>query len=418
MRSVVPILPRHLTKYARQVVDTFPIMVIQGARQVGKSTFAAMVVEDRPSVTYTLDDPHTLAAAKTDGPGFLGQHPDDTVIIDEVQRLPDLVLALKANVDRDRRPGRFILTGSADLLRLPGTPDSLAGRAVTVELRGLSRGEIARRPEDFCNALTRLDRPTDFTTRWTRHDYIDALAAGGYPEIRDMSARLRRSWLDSYLKRITTRDSLDVHHRTEPERLASLLRLLAANQSGELVKARLASSANIPASTITTYLDIARTLLIIDELPPWTGNLTGRETGRRKAFVTDSALALRLAGVAGEKLRTTIGNDHIGGMLEAFVVSELLKQREWSDSDFTIHHYRDRNGLEVDIVLELPDGRVVGIEVKSSTSFRGDHFNGLRKFAEKLGDRFLLGIVLNTGTAGYRYTENLWGLPISALWEL
>lgn len=416
------LLDRHLLTFGRQALGAFPVIVVQGARQVGKSTFAEMLVADTAAMMFTLDDEATLAAARADPSAFVEQRPDQTMVIDEVQRAPELILAIKAAVDRGRRPGRFVLTGSADLLRLEQTPDSLAGRATTLHLGGLSQGEIGGRPDDFVAHLLGWNQasvpPVTFRTDWDRATYVSALAQGGYPEVQQLTGRLRTTWLDSYLTRVIQRDAQDIYRLTQPARLYSVLRLLAANQSGELVKARIADQAGIPASTITTYLDVLETLFLVSSLPPWTPNLTRRETGRPKAIVSDSALALRLDRVPEAQLLGLSGSDHLGGLLEGLVVGELLKQAGWSDTDFNLFHFRDRNGLEVDLVIELDDGRVFGIEVKAARSFKAEHFAGLRQLADRVGDRFLGGIVLNTSDNGYQYADRLWGLPISALWEL
>lgn len=377
-----------------------------------------MILGERPSRLLTLDDEQTLASARADPQAFVEQHPHETMVIDEVQREPQLILAIKATIDRDRRPGRFVLTGSSDLMRLERTPDSLAGRATTLHLQGLSRGERLGRVDDIVALLRDIaSRPVEFTTKWRRSDYVAALACGGYPEVHGLEGRLRNTWLDSYLSRIIQRGARDVYRATQPARLQSVMRLIAAQQSGELVKARIAEHASLAASTVTTYLDVLETLFLVSLLPPWTPNLTRREIGRPKAIVSDSALAMRLDRVTEEQLLPLIGSDHLGGLLEGFVVAELLKQSGWSDEDYRLYHYRDRNGLEVDVVIELGDGTVVGLEVKAAKTFKSEHFAGLASLADKLGDRFRGGYVLNTSNTGYQYATRLWGLPISALWE-
>lgn len=393
----------------------FPVVVVQGARQVGKSTFAGMVAADAQARTLTLDDRATADAARNDPQAFVEQFPGNTLVIDEVQRAPELVLAIKTAVDRDRTPGRFLLTGSSDLLRLERTPDSLAGRAVTLRLRGLSQGELSGAPDDFVTSIKTLD-PASFQTGWTRDDYAQALGRGGYPEVQRLSDRMRRTWLDSYIDRIIQRDVQDVRTTYQPERLRSLLRLVAANQSGELVKARLAAQAQIPASSITSYLDVLATVFLLDVLPPWTPNLTRREIGRPKSLVCDSALALRLAGLSSGQLAALSGADHLGGLLEGMAVQELLKQQSWSESDYRLYHYRDRNGLEVDVVVELADGSIYGLEIKASQTIKGEHFKGLKGLQERAGSRFRGGFVLGTTRVGSQHGSALWSMPLAALW--
>ena len=400
----------------RELLAAFPAVVIQGARQVGKSTLAGQLVEGRRAVVVTLDDRRTRDAAVADEAAFVEQIPDGVLVIDEVQREPELMLAIKASIDRDRRPGRFLLTGSADLLTVKGRSDSLAGRAATLRLRGLSQGELAGQPEDFVAWLLAGTPAHQFTTDWTRADYAAALAQGGYPDLRGLSRRLRHSWLDSYLDRVLERDAPLLPSGGQSRRLRSVLSLLAANQAGELVKARIADGADIPRNTITAYLDVLRSVYLVDELPPWTANLTRREIGRAKAFLGDSALALRLNRQTEQQL-LPLTSDSIGGLFEAFVASELLKQRSFSEQDYQLFHFRDRDGVEVDLILELDDGRIIAIEVKASSTYRADHFTGLRFLKDRLGDRFVAGVVIGMANTGYQYADRLYGLPASALWQ-
>jgi len=410
------LLPRRTVAVGRELLSTFPAVVIQGARQVGKSTLARQLVDDRTAVVVTLDDRRTRDAAVADESAFVEQCPDGVLVVDEVQREPELLLAIKASIDRDRRPGRFLLTGSADLLTVKGRTDSLAGRAATLHLRGLSQGELAGRPEDFVSSLLASTAPHRFTTEWTRADYAAAIAQGGSPDTRGLRPRLRHAWLDSYLDRVLERDATLLPSGGQPRRLHSVLSLLAANQGGELVKARIADGADVPRNTITAYLDVLRSVFLVDELPPWTANLTKREVGRTKAFVGDSALALRLNRLTEQQL-LPLTSDSIGGLFEAFVASELLKQRSWSEHDYQPFHFRDRDGVEVDLVLELDDGRIIAIEVKASSTYRSDHFAGLRFLKDKLGDRFVAGIVVGMSDTGYQFADRLYGLPAAALWE-
>ncbi|NCD20608.1 MAG: ATP-binding protein [Actinobacteria bacterium] len=412
---MVDLLPRRTVGVGRELLSVFPAVVIQGARQVGKSTLARQLVEDRTSVVVSLDDRRTRDAAAADEVAFVEQCPDGVLVIDEVQREPELMLAIKASIDRDRRPGRFLLTGSADMLTVKGRTDSLAGRAATLRLRGLSQGELAGHPEDFVAWLL-SGAPHRFATEWNRARYAAAMAQGGYPDVRDLGRRLRHAWLDSYFDRVLERDAPLLPSGGQSRRLRSVLTLLAANQAGELVKARIADGADIPRNTITAYLDVLRSVYLVDELPPWTRNLTKREVGRPKAFVGDSALALRLNRVTEQQL-LPLTSDAIGGLFEAFVASELLKQQSWSDEDYQLFHFRDRDGAEVDLVIELDDGRIIAIEVKASSTYRSEHFAGLRFLRDSLGDRFIAGVVVGMSDSGYQYADRLYGLPAAALWQ-
>ncbi|WP_172119489.1 ATP-binding protein [Actinomyces faecalis] len=397
------------------MLRSFPAITIQGPRQAGKSTLARMLVGEEATIA-TLDDEETRAALSADPKAFLDQHRNSTLVLDEVQRLPSLLLELKASIDRDRQPGRFVLTGSVNLLHVSGIEESLAGRIVDLPLRPLSVGEVLDASDDFVGAVVSgtIDIPTVSST-WTRSDYLTAMETGGYPELQGMSQRMRRRWIDAYLARVLSRDVASVPGGSNPERLHSTLRLLAANQSGELVKARLAQAAGYPETMVTGYMDALRSVYLLDVLRPWTQNLTKREVGRPKVSVADPALAMHLAGQSAASL-TPLTADGVGALLEGFVTSQLRAQQGWSEEDFNLFHYRDRSGKEVDLIIELHDGRVIGIEVKASSSYRAEQFAGLQFLRERLGERFIGGFVLGMSDHGYQYAERLWGLPISALW--
>ncbi|MFD4420985.1 ATP-binding protein [Agromyces sp. NPDC058484] len=412
-----PLLPRHSLEWAGELLGAFPTVVIQGARQVGKSTFAELLVSGRNAALATLDDERTLEAATDDPAAFVDQIPDGTLVIDELQRAPELILPIKASIDRNRRPGRFVLTGSSDLLRLTRTPDSLAGRAITVNLRTLSQGEIRSRRDDLLGRLKAGADAVRFTTDSTRSDYAEIIARGGYPEVLSVSDRLRASWFDSYVGRLLERDVSDIAPRVDATRLHAVLRLVAANQTGELVKARIARDANVPETSVTTYIDLLEIMYLVGTLRPWTPNLTSRQASKPKAYVTDPGLALRLAKTTADHLKP-LANPYLGAAMEGLVVTELTKQRGWSSEEFELFHFRDRTGLEVDIVAEFFDGSVIGIEVKSGSTAKAEHFAGLRTLRDKLGERFLGGYVLNASQQGSFFGDRLRTLPVSALWEL
>ena len=413
-----PLVARHALPWAEELLSTFPAVVVQGARQIGKSTFARLLVDDRPHLSVTLDDDATRAAASLDPRGFVEQAGERTLIVDEIQRDPALLLAMKASIDERRHPGRFVLTGSSDLLRLSRTPDSLAGRAATIELGGFSQGELLGVRDDFASWVRNAPNPGEGApSEWSRVDYIDALARGGYPEAQGLSERLRNAWFDSYLERLLKRDIGDVSRGLSSDRLESAVRLIAANQSGELVPARLADALGMPKSSIAAYLAGLSALYLTNDLPPWRANLTKREIGRRKTSVTDSGLALRLAKLRPSALEAITSAPALGMQLEAFVVGELLKQRGWSAEEYELFRFRDRDGLEVDVVIEFSDGKVLLIEVKASESYRREHIAPIRRLADRLGDRFLGGAVLSLDRQRRRLSDRVWGLPISTLWQ-
>ncbi|MCL2465307.1 MAG: ATP-binding protein, partial [Micrococcales bacterium] len=368
-------VPRHLLPFGQRMLNVFPVAVVQGARRVGKSTFAGMLAEGRSHTSLTLDDEAVRRQALDDPRTLASQGGDGLLIVDEVQRAPELLLAIKAQVDRDPRPGRFILTGSSDLMRLSKTPDSLAGRAVTLPLMGFSLGEQLGLDDDFAAAASQRASWQGFTSRWSRTDYAVALCRGSYPEAIGLADADRRVWLRSYLDRLLTGDVRAIGRALPSTRLRSVLRLIAANQSGELVLARLASQLGVTAPTIRECLDVLETMYLVSSLPPWSANLTRRETGRSKVRLDDSALASILVRTSPDKLTSLASAEYFGALLEAFVVTELRKQQTWTKTPFEMYQFRDADGLEVDIVLEFDDGGVFLLEVKASQTYRSEYFS-------------------------------------------
>lgn len=407
-RSIAPVLRRYL--------QTFPAVLVEGARQVGKSTLVTQVAPD--AVVLNLDLPHVRDAAHADPIGLLTQDTNRTVIIDEIQLLPSLTQTIKALIGQERRPGRFLLTGSASLLRMSGTQDSMAGRVARLNLFGFDQGERERTVADFVPALLSVTDLAGFRSGVRRDGYVQRCVAGSFPEACSLPLDLRDVWFDSYLTGIVHRDLLEIRRQVRPARVDALLRLLAAGQMGETVKAKLGLRSDIPASSVGTYLGLLQDVQLITSIRPWKPDLARRESGKAKTLVLDSGLAVRLAGVTGQQLANLTQPEAFGRFLEGLVASELLKQRTWSAAKFELYHYRDIDGSEVDLVVELSDGNVVGIEVKAASSFQARQFDGLVRLRDRLGDRFVAGIVLNTGTEGYRYAPRLWGLPVAALWEL
>ncbi|MDR0945754.1 MAG: ATP-binding protein [Bifidobacteriaceae bacterium] len=401
------------------MLEATPVVVIEGARQVGKSTFAGMLLDGRPHVSLTLDDEGTRTLLREDPVGLLGQYAGQTVLIDEAQREPDALIDVKAAVDKDRRPGRFVLTGSSDLLRLPRSPESLAGRSMVVSLRGLSQGELRGQREDFASwLLAQQDtKPERFGTTWTRQEYVTEITLGGYPELRALAPDLRRDWVRAYIAALLRRDARDIRKRIDPVRLRAVLRLLAAAPAGELVKGRIAQAAGLSASTVNGYFDTLATMFLTIDVPPWTRNLTRRETGRHKVSVADTGVNAYVAGLAAAKLATVGAGQDLGPLTEAFVTSELLKQSGWTANPFDMYHWRDADGLEVDLVLELEDGRAILLEVKTAQAYRPAQATSLRRVAAALGDRFAAGAVLGMGSHGLRIGDRMYYLPIAALWD-
>jgi predicted AAA+ superfamily ATPase len=386
------------------------VVVVNGARQVGKSTLAELVVRHQAgAVARFLDDAVTQAAARADPTRFV-RH-DGLMLIDEVQRVPDLWLAIKHLVDRDPRPGRFLLTGSARLLALRSLPDALPGRSETIELWPLSQGEMDDEPDGFVDAAFALgadlrSRPTELR----RRDYLARMARGGYPEAwRRDAPRRRQRFFDSYLSGILSRDVKQVADIEKSGSMRRLISLLAAAPSRLPNFQRMAGELGISGPTVHSYIDILETIYLVRRLPGWSTNLTPRAVATPKIIFVDTGLANHLA--AGG---TT--DAPLGGLLENFVLSEIARQLTWSETFARLYHYRDRDQYEVDGVLEDNAGRVVGVEVKAGETVRAEDFRGLRVLQRRLGTQFRAGFVLYCGDASLSFGDGLACLPISALW--
>jgi predicted AAA+ superfamily ATPase len=418
MVAAAPLVPRRAEGMIDAVLDDTPIAVVQGARQVGKTTLARVVLARRDSRFVTLDDDPLRRAAEADPGTFVEQWPDGCLGIDEIQRVPGLVLALKASVDRDRRPGRFLLTGSADLLRLPATQDSLAGRAESVELFGLSQGELTAHEERFADRLLDGDLFLGAESSVSRHEYMELICAGGYPEaIRRTDLRRRRAWFENYVTRITQRDAADVAALRYLAELPRLLRLLAAHSASEVSRATLSRQSGIHENTLPPYLDLLETLFLIQRVPAWSRSFSRRIARAPKTALLDAGLAARLLGVGPASLAAAVSPDAAGPLMETFVLSELRKQLPHSDTQSALFHFRDLDGPEVDVILDAPDGRVAAVEVKAAASLGDADFRGLKHLRDKLGERFTAGVVLYTGRTAVPWGDRLAGVPLSTLWN-
>lgn len=404
------LVARHLRNWAEELLEVSPVLVIEGARQVGKSTLA-MMLSGGPVTAVTMDDAVTRALAVDDPQRLLRSAGSGRLIVDEIQRCPELVLPLKAEVDRDRRPGRFVLTGSANLLRIPGAEDSLAGRAMTVRVHPFTQGELQGTPDDWVTGV--LAGAFEGLGPVEREDVVERVVRGGYPPVQEMTSRVRAAWLQDYANRLVERDSMDLGRAQLPI-LRRLLSLLAAAVGGEVVLERLAEALGVNRDTVGRYLDLLEGLFLVARLPSWSRNLTSRQIRRPKAYLTDTGLVAVLAGLGEAHLASPQGLDHLGPLLENFVVNELARQRQWSTTRFEMAHYRDRNGAEVDIIIESPQG-IVGIEVKAASAARPAHFKHLMALRDRLGGEFLAGIVLSCGGA-QRAGDRLLALPFSSLW--
>lgn len=394
------------------------VVAIQGARQVGKSTLARVLAEDRSaSELVTLDDDATREAARADPRGFVSQRPG-LLVIDEVQRVPELMLAIKAEVDRDARPGRFLLTGSSRLLATRGLADTLAGRIELLELGPLTQGEIEGDREHFVDALMSASIDVTFTSELCKEDYLHRALTGGFPEAQRRDETRRAAWFDSYVTTVAERESAAVADLARPGDLARLLHLVAARHAGVLNVAALARDAGMPERSTARYLAVLEAVYLVRRISSWSTNLTSKVARAPKLLVADSGLAAHLRGAdVGMLSRPELAHGADGPLLEGFAILELVRQRAWSRARPAITHFRDRDGVEVDVVLETRDGRVAGVEVKATHTVREADFRGLRLLRDRLGDQFVAGVLLHPGQVCRSFGDRLTSMPLAALWQ-
>ena len=402
---------RFVERRAEEALGDTPVVLIVGPRRAGKTTLVRKMGDDDRTYS-TLDDQTVLAAAQSDPAGFIRGL--DRAIIDEIQRAPDLLLAIKKTVDEDYRPGRFLLTGSANVLTLPRVADSLAGRMETIRMLPLAQAEIANRAPTFLERLFegRLQSQKESVVG---DELIQAVLRGGFPEaIGRESERRRQDWARSYLTSILTRDLRDIAEIEKLTELPKFVRLLAEH-SGQLVNySQLAGGINVNQRTAHRYVGLLEQVFLIATLQPWFTNTLKRIVKTPKLHFLDSGLLAAARGLTFDRIKADRGP--FGALLESFVFSEVLKLMTASDLRLTPHHYRDRDTREVDIVLERDDGMVAAIEVKASATVKAGDFSGLRALADACGERFAFGVVLYDSTDVVSFGDRLAAAPLSSLW--
>ncbi|MGD0538315.1 MAG: ATP-binding protein [Verrucomicrobiota bacterium] len=395
------------------MTDT-PVVLLNGARQTGKTTLAQAMAAGAAAQYFTFDDSATLALAAGDPSGFI-RNLTGSVVLDEIQKVPELFPAIKLAVDRDRQPGRFLVTGSANVMTLPRLSESLAGRMEIIPLFPFSAGELAGAVEGF---LPRLFAGTIARSKTTssRKDMTARLTRGGYPEATQRGADDRRAaWFAAYISTILQRDVRDLARVDALHSLPNLLKLLAARASGLLNLADVGRDAGLPHTTLTRYLALLETVFLVHRLPAWSRNLGQRLVKAPKLHLVDTGLACHLIGADARRLSED--RPLLGRLLESFVVGELRKQISWTDPRTALYHFRTATGSEVDVVLEKLDGSVAGIEVKASATVAASDFAALKALRDQLGKQFRAGVVLYLGDQIVPFGDKLWLVPVPALWE-
>ncbi len=403
--------PRRIQqRLAEALLDT-PVVLLAGPRQAGKTTLVRQVAAK--GLRYlTLDDELTLLAARADPVGLIRSL--DRAVIDEIQRAPQLLLAIKKSVDEDRRPGRFLLTGSANLMALPLVADSLAGRMETLSLMPLSQTEIEGHSANwidqaFAGQLLRADTPA------LGAELVERVLRGGYPEaVSRVSAKRRVTWARQYTDALIQRDVRDVAGIDKLEQLPRFLQALAQTAGQMCNYSQLAGQVGLDGKTAARYAGVFETMYLLKRVDVWARNRLSRIVKTPKLQFIDAGLLAVLVNLSFEEVRKD--RTQFGHVLETFVFGELLKHATSAEGDYQLLYYRDADKVEVDIVIENAAGQLVGVEVKASATVKASDLRGLRKLAALAGDQFKMGVLLYDGAETLPLGDGIWAAPLSSLW--
>jgi uncharacterized protein len=413
------VVPRFALQRLRERVAAFRVVIVNGPRQAGKTTLLNLFHDHHGGSFRSLDDATTLRVARDD-PTEFARYGAAPRVIDEIQRGgDDLVLAIKYLVDRDNSKGQFVLSGSTRFLTVPTLSESLAGRAVFVDLWPFAVAERFGTPGDFCELLFagRQSFSGAAESPWTRPDYLRLICAGGYPEALSIdNPTLRQGWFDGYLSTVVLRDVASFAQIQHGDLIPRLLGMLAARAGGPTVISDLAKDLQLNHVTVRNYLRYLDTVFLTGRVPPWSTNLNAKLVKTAKVLPTDSGLAAHLLQVDVDAV-TAPGHPTTGILVETFVYTELIRLLAASDLGTTLYFYRDRDGREIDFLLERRNGQVAAIEVKATSTVRPEDFRHLRWLADRLGDRFTGGYVLHLGSQTHPFGDRMMAVPLSAMWH-
>ena len=414
MISVQSFIPRLLAPVIQTALEDTPVVCLLGPRQSGKTTLVKQLAPERSFISFEKREYYIAAAEDPDG--FVASLPD-TVTLDEVQRVPELLHAIKLSVDEDRRPGRFLLTGSANLLLLPTVTESLAGRMEIVRLYPLTEAEKNHRPGHFLKEL--LDdnlRPSIAARRESSGPALEErLIKGGYPEPLTRTPGRAKQWYRQYLSSVIERDARDVLNLRDTEQLLRLLELVSL-RGGELLSvSSLANDLAVHRESVENWLAVLERLFLVRRLPAWHSNTSKRLIKSPKVHLVDSGLAAMLTNLGVSDWLSD--RSRMGHLLETFVLQQLFAQATWTDPDLRFWHYRDKDKVEVDLVITL--GRKTwGVEIKASSGITPRDGRGLRRLADRIGADFVRGILFYSGADIFNFKDRrILAVPIKELWK-
>ena len=399
--------------FVDQLLDDEPAILLEGPRGSGKSTLLRAIAQRRNALVLDLDDDSVLRLVREDVGSALAS--PGLVAIDEFHRAPEVLSYVKRVVDRQVGAARFLLAGSVSSFLLPPGTEKLTGRAHRLSLMPLAAAEIFGAEHRWLAEVLSDGEPRNFRTTLERSDVFDVVAAGGYPAaLRRATATQRTRWFASYLANVTDRDLPDLVDVRHSGALSRLYRLIAQRTSATMVNTELSRALDVTQPTASSYRRLLERLYLTTELPGWTVGISAKTGHRAKVHVTDTGLAAGVLSLSAQPLAAAALG---GAFLESFVVAELTRQATTIDEALTFAHFRDRSGIEVDIIIERPNGGVVAIEVKSARTVNQRDATGLTFLRDRLGDRFQAGILLHTGPLTARLGDRVWAVPVAALWD-
>lgn len=406
-------IERGISRHLLQCLEEDPVVFLKGPRQAGKSTLVKSL--DGGRAYYTMDDLVILNAARDNPQGFI-EGLSGRVTLDEVQRVPEILLPIKRAVDEARRSGAWLLTGSSEMTALPGVAETLAGRMSTLTLLPFSQSEIAGRPFDLVGKLMGNQSWKPPGTPLSHKEIASRIVRGGFPEaVARRGQEAARRWLRSYVQTIVERDLLEVARVEDVGQVFRLLALLSSRTATLLNFSDLSRVLGVPQTTLKRHIALLETVFLVSLIPAWSGGMTARLSRQSKIIMGDTGLACVVAGVDEQGL---LNNPVLlGQMLETLVAEELSKAVAWSAEQAGLFHYRSHDQREVDLVIEGAGARICGIEVKLSGGVDGNDFRGLRRLRETSGDRFHHGYLVYAGGSSVRFESDLTALPLSALFE-
>ena len=409
------IYKRHIESRLAEALQDSPAVLIQGPRQCGKTTLAQTV--GGSAVYMSFDDENTRSFAEKDPIGFVESLPEH-IILDEIQKVPGLFPTIKMAIDGNRKAGRFILTGSVNVLQLSAVSESLAGRMETIRLHPFSQNELEQTPPEFLDKL--------FSAKFKMRELavqeggssqkstIKRIVEGGYPEAFQRSGKRLSTWYKNYITALVQRDASEISHIRSPQILDRLLTLAARQSAGLLNVNNLTSPFQLSRPTIQDYLFLLQRMFLLEELPAWHRNHKKRLVKTPKLHINDTGIACALMNIR----ESTLARDRsvLGPILETFVLQELKRQASAHEDAHAFFHYREKDGAEVDIVIERGSS-LVGVEVKAAATASKSDFRGLRRLKAAAGGQFVAGVLLYNGRTGGSFGDGLYALPFRSLWE-